>query len=371
MFRLWTCHDTYARFRAREENRMKKGCIRGMIRRITAGLTAAVLAVAGAVVPPAGIITSYAAPETVVPADLGVDELSYELKFLLDSSQVLDDNYQLKEEWKTAFGISGKPGEGEVMYLETEDRDFESEGWFNRLRRRSWKDNKPQLTYKKRYAVSGMDIAAALEEAKADGLPDAAGTFEAEVDWGYKEMKLSFNVNLGRKKIGDISLPDITEEEARQLLKEKMPALEKDWKDTGWGTEAAGRVLKAGPLKYTRFEGTYLGKDVKLEIWPVKGADGDEDSYIVELSYESAETDTFADVAAVKTAITEALDNEKILLHEDSLKTKRILDAWIPRKEKPGITVRFFAMEGDAEPIYQAGDTADGKHRPLCRLADD
>ena len=108
-----------------------------------------------------------------------------------------------------------------------------------------------------------------------------------------------------------------------------MPALEDDWKDTGWGTEAAGRVRKAGPLKYTRFEGTYIGKDVKLEIWPVKGADGDEDSYIVELSYESK---TVSDAAAAKAAITEALDKEGILLHEDSLKTQRILDAWIPRK---------------------------------------
>ena len=37
-----------------------------------------------------------------------------------------------------------------------------------------------------------MDIAAALESAKADGLPDSAGIFEMEIDWGYKEMKLSF-----------------------------------------------------------------------------------------------------------------------------------------------------------------------------------
>ena len=307
---------------------MKTGLIRDRIRRIAAGLTAAVLTLAAPSVP-AGLMTSCAAPETAVPADPDTENIPCELKFLLDSNQVLDDNYQLKEEWKTAFGISGEPGEGEVMYLETEDRDFQSEGWFNRLRRRSWKNNKPQLTYKIRYAVPDMDIAAALESAKADGLPDSAGIFEMEIDWGYKEMKLSFNVNLGQKKIGDISLPDITEEEARQLLQEKMPALEDDWKDTGWGTEAAGRVRKAGPLKYTRFEGTYIGKDVKLEIWPVKGADGDEDSYIVELSYESK---TVSDAAAAKAAITEALDKEGILLHEDSLKTQRILDAWIPRK---------------------------------------
>ena len=89
----------------------------------------------------------------------------------------------------------------------------------------------------------------------------------------------------------------------------------------------------------------------------MKGADGDEDSYIVELSYESK---TVSDAAAAKAAITEALDKEGILLHEDSLKTQRILDAWIPRKEKPGITARFFAMEGDAEPIYQAEDLKAG-----------
>ena len=51
----------------------------------------------------------------------------------------------------------------------------------------------------------------------------------------------------------------------------------------------------------------------------------DEESYIVELSFDADDCPTAADG---KAQLMEYLDQKEILLHEDSLKTTKILDAW-------------------------------------------
>ena len=85
--------------------------------------------------------------------------LSYEVKFLINPETVLDQDHVLKEEWQQALGITQEYQSIEVMYLETPDRGFLSEGWINRLRRKPDK-KKVELTYKKRYPVTGPDCGA-------------------------------------------------------------------------------------------------------------------------------------------------------------------------------------------------------------------
>ena len=50
-----------------------------------------------------------------------------------------------------------------------------------------------------------------------------------------------------------------------------------------------------------------------------------EESYIVELSFDA---DDYSAAADGKAQLMEYLDQKEILLHEDSLKTSKILDAW-------------------------------------------
>ena len=77
---------------------MKTGLIRDRIRRIAAGLTAAVLTLAAPSVP-AGLMTSCAAPETAIPADPDIENIPCELKFLLDSLA----EYQLPDDMKEKY----------------------------------------------------------------------------------------------------------------------------------------------------------------------------------------------------------------------------------------------------------------------------
>ena len=258
--------------------------------------------------------------------------LSYEVKFLINPETVLDQDHVLKEEWQQALGIAQEYQSIEVMYLETPDRGFLSEGWINRLRRKPDK-KKVELTYKKRYPVTGTDIAAACRTAAQDGFEvqetegrEAKGAFEASIDWGYEKMTLSFGAENSVKLKGIGSLYDLPVDDAKNYFADAMPDEEADWKASQWGITTLEKAGAAGPFNFLRAKGMLKGREVTLEIWPLKDPDQNEDPYLVELSFK---TDTFEDASYGKTEITEYLDQKGILLHEDSLKTGHILDAWL------------------------------------------
>lgn len=127
--------------------------------------------------------TAYA-KENMVP--------DYEMKFLLDSSQVLNDDYELNSEYRDFFDTGKKYDTVGVMYLETEDYDFSNEGWYNRIRIEEDSDDF-DLTYKKRYSVNNGDIDAALTKANKEGFDISDTNYEAQVDWGYEKMTLSLS----------------------------------------------------------------------------------------------------------------------------------------------------------------------------------
>lgn len=261
-----------------------------------------------------------------------VQDISYEVKFLLDPEKVLDEDHLLKEEWVDTFGITEDYLPIEVMYLDTPDKTFFNEGWINRLRRKSGK-KKVERTYKKRYPVTGTDIAAALENAKKDGftIPDPddeasddEAVFEPEVDWGYEKMTLSFSLEDSGKMKGHESLATVTEDEAKDFLAEAMPDLERDWTESQWGISTLESSKAAGPVSYMRAKGTMMDREVTVEIWPAADKNKAEESYIVELSFKA---DDLSSATDDKTRFTDYFDQQGILLHEDSLKTQQILDA--------------------------------------------
>lgn len=297
-------------------------------------ITAAVLMIA-ALLPFGGLLKAHSAvkEETVKEEEKksSVPEgLSCEVKFLLDPEKVLDGDQHLKKEWEQAFGITEEWRPIDVMYLETSDRDFQQEGWINRLRWKSGK-KKAERTYKKRYPVTDMDIAAAFEAAAKDGFrisgkgtePDGEKGFEAQLDWGYEEMNLSFNLDSNAAMKGHESLTSVTEAEAKEFMKNAMPEEEADWKESRWGIEMIGRSKTAGPVRFLRAKGTLRDREITVEIWPKNEKKG---SCMVELSFEEKDFQAASDL---RTELTAYFDEQEILLHKDSLKTKEILDDWL------------------------------------------
>ena len=285
-------------------------------------------------------------PDDLSSDDLSSDELSqyalsYEVKLLLDSQKVLNDDHLLKEEWIQAFGITEDYLPIEVMYLDTPEKDFLHKGWINRLRLKSGK-KKAERTYKKRYPVAGADLAAACEAAKKDGfiIPDKSESteqtdgkekeaadelFEAGIDWGYEKMTLSLSYEDSAKLKGHDSLASMTGDEARDFLLDAMPDIEANWEQSQWGISAMERAEAAGPVRFMRAKGELEGLEITVEICSVTEKNSDEESYIVELSFDA---DDYPAAADGKAQLMEYLDQKEILLHEDSLKTTKILDAW-------------------------------------------
>ena len=115
-------------------------------------MAAAVLMIA-ALLPFGGILKAHSTvKEEAVKEEEKIsvlEGLSCEVKFLLDPEKILDGEGHLKQEWEQAFGIAEEWRPIDVMYLETQDRDFQQEGWINRLRWKSGK-KKAERTYKKR-----------------------------------------------------------------------------------------------------------------------------------------------------------------------------------------------------------------------------
>lgn len=292
-------------------------------------MAAAVLMIA-ALLPFGGILKAHSAVKEEDKKVSVPEGLSCEVKFLLDPEQVLDGEQHLKKEWEQALGITEDWRPIDVMYLETPDRDFQQEGWNNRLR---WKDGKKKAerTYKKRYSVTDLDIAAACEAAEKDGFrisgksaePDGEKGFEAQIDWGYEEMTLSFSLDSSAALKGHDSLASVTEAEAKDFMKSAMPEKEADWKESRWGINMIDQSKMAGPVRFLRAKGSLRDREITVEIWPVEEKKG---SCMVELSFKEKDFQAASDLKAELTAY---FDEKGILLHEDSLKTKEILDNWL------------------------------------------
>ena len=113
-----------------------------------------------------------------------LDNITFEVKFLLDSDQVLTGNLPT-ETLSEQFGLETCRSI-EIIYLETSDKAFSQDGWINRIRWRSWKNKPLEFTFKKRYSITEDNIAAALAQVSADGL----GGADIEIDWGYSKMTM-------------------------------------------------------------------------------------------------------------------------------------------------------------------------------------
>lgn len=242
-----------------------------------------------------------------------------ELKFLLDTDTVLDEEHLLRQNLREAFQTGDEYKTIGAMYLDTEDRDFLNAGWINRIRLKDGK-SKYTICYKKRYSVEGNDYEAALAAARADGFSPDDGRFSTEIDWGYSRMTLSFSTEVELKMKEKQNIDLLGYASAIRMIADNMPPEEKDLGDEGRGLQLLGRIQIAGPIHYRRYTGELDGYKVHIEIFPVPNGGGIE--YIVELS---AKCDDMEEAAEIRESFMDSLEKTGILTHKDGLKTQMIL----------------------------------------------
>ncbi|MBR3007106.1 MAG: hypothetical protein IKH70_00700 [Stomatobaculum sp.] len=271
----------------------------------------------------ASITETTEAPEAASPPR--TVSIPCETHILLDSALVLDEKHLLKKEIRDEFQLEKKFKSYSLAYFETPDRAFGSEGWINRVRMRDGKADKGfELTYKKRYRVEGNDPGLVLSLAEAEGFDLSDENWEAEVEWNHSGMILSISAESKGPADGLESVADLSAADGISMLKAGMPPAERNWKSENWGIRTMEEAEMAGPAHFDRFTGIYLDHKIQIEIWEFPHRGSGEAEYITELSFKD---DSLDDAAAFRGKLTGLLMDQGVLVQEDALKTKQILDA--------------------------------------------
>ena len=250
---------------------------------------------------------------------------TYEVKFLLDSNQVLNSDHLLKKEYRNYFETGSDYLTMGILYMDTEMQDFNNQGWINRIRVKEGKSDF-ELTYKKRYSIQNGNIEEALTLANQEGFDATDTNYSAEIDWGYSKMTLSLSCKKEKSNTDydDLELPK--KNAAIDMMKDKMPGKEEDLLYENWGKDTIENAKKAGPVYCYRYEGDYDGTDIDIEIMPIENQASGEITYVTEASFKS---DDYSEASEIRENMMNDLDELGILKHEDSLKTQMILDAYL------------------------------------------
>ena len=249
--------------------------------------------------------------------------ISYEVKFVLDE-KILDSNDKSKvnESFIQTFDL-GKVTPIKVVYIDTDERTFLNEGWINRLRIKDGA-KKFEYTFKKRYSVKAENLAAALELAKSDGLIGTTG-FEAEVDWSFDKMTLSykFDADIPNDGFDELALPYLSE--ALKTAGKNMPQTELNAKGKKWGSKSLKNAKFIGPVVFRRYKGKLNGQKIDVEVWPIENQKTKETTYFAELSFDAA---SYEEAKNTRQIIMEKLSELGVLKQESSLKTNAMYDAF-------------------------------------------
>ncbi|KAK0666907.1 hypothetical protein QBC41DRAFT_348419 [Cercophora samala] len=265
----------------------------------------------------------------------------FEVKFLLDETQVLDAaSSKPAESLRAAFKLPEKPIRMDVQFLDTTSREIYNAGWSPRIRKVEGESGY-ELTYKKRYpivdgqadgAIDASDLLTALSVARDEGFDVTETKYDAQVEWGFQKQTLSISRkkkvkkdSVGKKEMG---LPD--ENESRKLLVEEIPGKFDDWLFEKWGRSLLSQAVIYGPVSAERYEGTWEGVEVDVEIWPlrVEGSDTDTET-IVEISFKS---DNGNQAGTTQKVLGDYLAERGWLVPRDSLKTQLIMDKYGPQE---------------------------------------
>ncbi|MFB8377215.1 CYTH domain-containing protein [Paenibacillus taichungensis] len=248
---------------------------------------------------------------------------AYEVKFLAKPELVLNTDGTPRSEVIQTLGLNSTARNISAEYFDTNALNLNQAGWDVRFRKKDDKNNY-ELTYKKRYPVINGDVNAALTLANQEGFDASDDNYEAEIDWGYGKQTLSFS---NTKKVDTnatgVQLP--SQQEALSMLLDKLPGKLKNWSSSNWGKQQLTASRAYGPVTFQRYEGTWNGQELTLEVWPIRNSAGTGVENIVEISFKTADSTA---VSGLRTQLMQVLENKNWLIPADGLKTQLILERY-------------------------------------------
>jgi hypothetical protein len=269
-----------------------------------------------------GIVDSSAPAEPNMTPD-------YEVRLLLKPAAVLSPNNELMGTVLSTFGIHSTATmpptatKLNVQFLDTCSKEIYTAGWSVRIRKAEG-DDKFELTYKKRYAITGGDIDTALTIANNDGFNAGTTKYDAQVEWGYEEQTLSIT---RKKKAASgnsgTDLPGIID--SRKMLIDEAPDKFDNFKFNKWGTKAIAVSRIFGPVLFSRFIGSWKGMPLYIEVWPLLNSEGTGIEYIVEASFKTKDRAT---ASTEQKELAAYLESNGWFLAKDSLKTQLIMERY-------------------------------------------
>lgn len=248
----------------------------------------------------------------------------YEVKLLLNPSVVLGTDFKLTSSVRSAFGMPETVTKMNVEFLDTNAKDIYNNGWSPRIRKTEGESDF-ELSYKKRYAITGSDINGALTLANQQGFNSGDTGYEAQVEWGYQKKTLSITRSKKGSKSGysGMDLPNLAD--SRSLLINNAPDKFNNWVSSGWGTSKLSTARVFGPILAKRSIGTWSGLQLYIEVWPIKNAAGTGTEYVVEASFKTTSQTT---ASTKHDELITYLQGKGWFLAQDSLKTQLIMDRY-------------------------------------------
>ncbi|KAF9766232.1 hypothetical protein IL306_001385 [Fusarium sp. DS 682] len=247
----------------------------------------------------------------------------YEVKLLLKPTAVLRLDKELQDTVLSTFDMPPSVTKQSIQFLDTDSKDIYAAGWSARIRKTE-NDDGLELTYKKRYAIMGGDIDAALTTANNDGFDASDVKYEAQVEWGYQKQTLS----ISRKKVvestnSEVDLPG--ESNSRAMLIDKAPDMFDNLQGNNWGTGMLAKSRIFGPVHAKRSVGKWEGMRLYIEVWPIGKRGSTEIDYLVEASFK---TESRMTASAKHDSFISFLQDKGWFLCKDSLKTQLIMDRY-------------------------------------------
>jgi hypothetical protein len=259
----------------------------------------------------------------------------FEVKLLLQPSEVLSSNNNLKDDVRSTFSIPSSSKKMNIQFIDTDEQSFYTNGWVLRIRKTEG-DKKFELTYKKRYPVNENysstaegKIDAAVAMATNDGF-NSTTRFEAQVEIGYHKQTLSIShdekhpdKDFDREKL-ELPLAKYSSE----ILASNAPEKLAEWlaQNSNPDTDhlAASRVY--GPVLVERFKGIWNGETLSVEVWPIRKSKTDASiKYLVEASFKTPSSEKALDGL---NKLAGFLQKKGWFLPDDSLKTKLIMERY-------------------------------------------
>lgn len=246
----------------------------------------------------------------------------YEVKLLLNSAVVLGFDKKLTNTVLSTFNMPSTVTKLNVQFLDKVSREIYYAGWSPRIRKIESEDDF-ELTYMKRYVVTGGDIDAALTAANNDGFDATDAKYDAQVEWGYQKQTSS----VSRKKTATGSGNSRTDlpgtNESRAMLIDKAPNKFDNYGSRNWGTGALATSRIFGPILTERSIGMWNGMPLYIKVWPILNQASTGVAYIVEASFK---TKSHATAKKEREVLIAYLQDKGWLLPQDSLKTQLIME---------------------------------------------